>query len=122
MAGSYADLSICGDDVDFYAIEICAGGTLTLDVLFTHAGGDIDVLFGDADDIITSSESGSDNERSSQRRAKRRPSTQIFGFRRKNNTPASDSPIFDGATASADHVRAGRRRRRRDRLDAGLHR
>ncbi|MCB9530027.1 MAG: hypothetical protein H6701_16855, partial [Myxococcales bacterium] len=62
MAGSYADLSICGDDVDFYAIEICAGGTLTLDVLFTHAGGDIDVLFGDADDIITSSESGSDNE------------------------------------------------------------
>ncbi|MCB9553331.1 MAG: lamin tail domain-containing protein [Myxococcales bacterium] len=62
VAGSYADLSICGDDVDFYAIEICAGGTLTLDVLFTHADGDIDALFGDADDIITSSESGSDNE------------------------------------------------------------
>ncbi|MBU0552206.1 hypothetical protein KKB55_13485 [Myxococcota bacterium] len=41
-AGAYPGLKLCGDDVDWYIVELCAEGTLNVNVAFTHANGDLD--------------------------------------------------------------------------------
>jgi len=40
--GFYSDLEAANADLDYYRVNVPAGATLTLDVLFTHANGDID--------------------------------------------------------------------------------
>ena len=42
-AGEADGLRVCGGDDDWYAVEICAGGTLTIDARFAHAAGDLDL-------------------------------------------------------------------------------
>ncbi len=42
MDGRYEDLAVCGDD-DWYTMEVCAGGTLTIDLYFVDDDGDIDI-------------------------------------------------------------------------------
>ncbi|MGC6417669.1 MAG: DUF4215 domain-containing protein [Bradymonadia bacterium] len=43
LADVYVDLQICEDDDDWYAIDVCAGGTLSVQIIFTHADGDLDM-------------------------------------------------------------------------------
>ena len=63
VAGDYPGLAICGvDDLDFYAIEICAGGIIAIDVAFTHANGDLDITLGDGLRVDASSETTDDLE------------------------------------------------------------
>jgi hypothetical protein len=44
--GSYPNLGSCGDD-DYFAIPLTAGQTLSIQVQFTHAEGDIDIVLFD---------------------------------------------------------------------------
>ena len=62
--GGYVGLFVAKADVDWYELDIEAGGTLDLNVLFTHADGDIDVyLFDDCAGVaIAQAASGNDNE------------------------------------------------------------
>jgi len=61
--GVYDDLAVCVGADDWFSIALCAGGTLNIDVNFTHAEGDLDVkLFSDDNTPIASSLSINDNE------------------------------------------------------------
>ena len=49
--GSYDRFEICGpDDEDWFALDVCAGGTVTIDAFFTHADGDLDIFLREADE------------------------------------------------------------------------
>lgn len=56
--------TIAAGDVDFFLVEVIAGGTLNVDVAFRHAQGDIDVVVYDAQGAkLGSGASTADNER-----------------------------------------------------------
>jgi hypothetical protein len=60
---SYPALTVCPSDDDFYNISLSANDILTVDVLFTHAEGDVDVtLVNASDSVVARSESTADNE------------------------------------------------------------
>lgn len=62
-AGNYTDLVSCSVDEDFYAIEVGPLDELTIDVLFSHADGDIDITLFDPLGVFAGSSAGvSDNE------------------------------------------------------------
>ncbi|EGD77783.1 hypothetical protein PTSG_08873 [Salpingoeca rosetta] len=57
------DAHACPQDEDFFAVEVCSGGTLDVTVLFSHAVGDVDLRLYDANlTEVASSTSTSDNE------------------------------------------------------------
>ncbi|MEZ4436265.1 MAG: hypothetical protein R3F65_28030, partial [bacterium] len=58
-AGLYEGLAVCGDD-DFYAIDVCANGTVTVDLYFVDDDGDVDLAQVPAGPSSTST---SDDER-----------------------------------------------------------
>jgi len=61
--GSYNNLSACPFDPDWYEVEVPAGFRLTVQAVFSHAQGDIDlVLQNDEGTLVDSSFSQSDNE------------------------------------------------------------
>ena len=61
--GLYDDLQICIDDEDWFAIGVCPGATLTVETLFSHADGDIDVALHELNGSIeVRGESDTDNE------------------------------------------------------------
>jgi hypothetical protein len=47
--GTYAGLRICVWDRDYYAVELNAGDTVTMTILFSHALGDLDMVLFDTD-------------------------------------------------------------------------
>lgn len=62
-AGEYPDLRLLAADDDWYAVEVCVGGTLTFDVRFIDADGDIDLTAYDADERrLGGSASSTDDE------------------------------------------------------------
>ena len=62
--GRYDDLAICDGDVDLFAVDVCAGGTITVDALFENAAGDLDLALVDADgNVLAESSTPEDNER-----------------------------------------------------------
>ena len=48
-AGTYRDLQICSGDNDWFAVDLQAGDTLTVTILFTHTQGDLDMWLVDTD-------------------------------------------------------------------------
>ncbi len=61
--GSHADLVICPDNDDFFAIEVCDGGTLAALVSFTHTDGDLNAFLLDAaGEILAEGVSEDDDE------------------------------------------------------------
>jgi hypothetical protein len=57
------DASICASDEDWFLISLADGEAVTIDALFTHASGDLDLfLYDDTFSLISSSRSISDNE------------------------------------------------------------
>ena len=61
--GSYLDLSVCGDDVDWFSFEAGAGQSIGVDLLFTDAEGDVDIDIYDPNGWwIAQSNSNTDNE------------------------------------------------------------
>jgi hypothetical protein len=62
-AGVYGDLTSCGDfsavDEDYYAVDLLAGDVLDVDVMFTHADGDIDIDLRDESGAVLASSGGS---------------------------------------------------------------
>ncbi len=61
--GSYNNLTSCPFDPDWYAVTIPAGYRLTVQAVFSHAGGDIDLVLQDPEGVLVdSSFSQSDNE------------------------------------------------------------
>ena len=59
----YNNLNLIGDDEDWIAVDVCESGNLTVDVLFSHAEGDIDVgLSTSTGGYIDGSLSSTDNE------------------------------------------------------------
>ena len=62
-SGSHADLRSCPGDDDFYAIEISAGQSIDIDVLFSTSTGDIDARLMDASgDVVASGATTDDDE------------------------------------------------------------
>jgi hypothetical protein len=56
-------LAVVDPDEDFFAVDVCAGGALTVDVLFTGADGNIDAVLQDSTGAPLDSSTGStDNE------------------------------------------------------------
>ena len=59
----YTGLNVCEDDEDWYRLSLDAGDTVTVDVEFSHAEGDIDMrLLDSAGTPLVSSTSGTDDE------------------------------------------------------------
>ena len=59
--GTYTGFELL--DPDYYKIDVCTGGTITVDILFTHANGDLDLHLYDAGfSEVVSSLSTDDNE------------------------------------------------------------
>jgi hypothetical protein len=57
-------LSAINGDADYFAVDVCFGSVVTANVLFLHAGGNIDASLRRATDaVITSASSATDNER-----------------------------------------------------------
>ncbi|MFH1811761.1 MAG: PPC domain-containing protein [Pseudomonadota bacterium] len=55
---------ICAGDDDYYKVDLSAGETLVVDLIFTHSQGDLDMrLLDPAGAIMVSSTTGTDNER-----------------------------------------------------------
>ena len=62
-AGSHASLRICPSEDDFYAIDLDAGDEITVDVVFSNDGGDIDArLYGPDSTQLASGATTDDNE------------------------------------------------------------
>jgi hypothetical protein len=62
-AGSIPSLRICPGDDDYYTTRVLTGQTITVDVLFLHAEGDVDVeLFDASGASVDTSTSMTDNE------------------------------------------------------------
>ncbi len=84
------DAAICDADVDWYAFEVPAGGTLTISIDFAHALGDLDMrLFtsGDLESPLARSESTSDAEKiaAGPFDTDTRILLEVFGFRGATN-------------------------------------
>ncbi|MCP5022764.1 MAG: hypothetical protein GY930_13445 [bacterium] len=47
-AGSYTNLTACGTDSDYYQISVANNETVTFDLFFTHANGDVDCTLWDS--------------------------------------------------------------------------
>jgi hypothetical protein len=59
----YTGLFVCEDDEDWYRIPLFAGDTITIDLTFAHADGDIDLrLLNSIGGVLRSSVTSSDNE------------------------------------------------------------
>ncbi len=62
-AGTYNNLTLTSGDDDWYAIEVCEGGTLDIDILFSHTQGDLNMwLYDEALLYLAGSSSSTDNE------------------------------------------------------------
>jgi len=61
-SGSFPELSICGGDDDYYAIDISPGQTLTATIAFDHDEGDLDLVLQRDGDEVDSSMSVSSTE------------------------------------------------------------
>ena len=54
---------ICAGDQDWFSVDVCAGGTLTVDLVFANASGDLDMGLRSADgSLIAASASATDDE------------------------------------------------------------
>ena len=63
LSDTYAGLTSCPDDGDYYNVYLLAGGTVTVDLTFDHAEGDIDVdLLQPDGDWVDYSDSETDDE------------------------------------------------------------
>ena len=61
--GTYADLSVCPSDDDFFLFNANAADAITIDVAFSHAEGNVDIFLLDATlAVLASSESLTDDE------------------------------------------------------------
>jgi hypothetical protein len=62
--GTYRNLQICSGDDDWFGVDLKAGDTMTLTILFTHTQGDLDMslYYTDCSTEIDSSTSTTDNE------------------------------------------------------------
>ena len=61
--GTYANLSVCETDEDWYGMPVTAGDVLDIDLTFAHADGDIDVVLYDISmAVVGGSDSVTDNE------------------------------------------------------------
>ncbi len=83
-----AQLNTCGGD-DFYAVEVSAGKTLTVNITFTHANGDVDARLYDRDGTtpLDSSVGTTDNEQLTYMAAEAGVYfISVYGFSGSNNT------------------------------------
>ena len=63
LSESYPNLTACVDDADYYEVFLFEGATITVDLTFSHAEGDIDVEIVEPDgDWVAYSESEDDDE------------------------------------------------------------
>ena len=64
LPGTYSNLRVCPHDVDWFSFQLNRGHTLTIDLLFSHAQGDVDIVLHDTDCTteLVPSTSSSDNE------------------------------------------------------------
>jgi hypothetical protein len=53
---------ICTNDVDFFAFAVSDAGQIQVDLLFTHAAGDLDMGLSDGTNFLSTSEGVEDNE------------------------------------------------------------
>lgn len=61
--GTMPSLQACADDPDYFEVYLLAGETLTADIAFTHADGDLDLTLYDAEGLLLrASVSTTDNE------------------------------------------------------------
>ena len=61
-AGIHQDLMICANDPDYYSIQLCEGGSLTADLSFLHAEGDLDLQLWEGETLLLRSAGYEDGE------------------------------------------------------------
>lgn len=85
--GLTAGLQICSDNADYFTIALGPQETLTVDVLFSHAAGDLDVVLLDsAEAVVATSQSTNDNENIEYRSEDGGTFTlQVYGFNNAEN-------------------------------------
>ncbi|EDQ86257.1 uncharacterized protein MONBRDRAFT_11173 [Monosiga brevicollis MX1] len=55
-------ISLCEEDVDMYRLEVCAGGSVSIQVSFSHAQGDLDARLWADGQVVATGYSTSDSE------------------------------------------------------------
>lgn len=64
VPGEFADLSVCPGDVDFFAVALERGQTMTVSLTFSHEAGDLDlqILAPGGEEVLAESVTADDNE------------------------------------------------------------
>lgn len=100
-SGQYADLGICEDDDDYFKVTVAAGNTLTAVATFTHADGDLDLQFRDANlAFLAESDSSTDNETLTWENTTGGDATiyiRVYGFAGATNAYALDIDLGDAS-------------------------
>jgi hypothetical protein len=101
-----AELRICPGESDFFYVELTAGQRVTLDVLFTHAEGDLDTELSGPAGYRVASGSADDDE---QHLLDPVPETgryvlEVFGYAGAENTYSLALTEADGAPCAPDRV------------------
>ncbi|MGK0361502.1 MAG: hypothetical protein ACI9U2_003820 [Bradymonadia bacterium] len=101
-----AEQVICGDDVDWYSLDLVAGTDATITLQFSDAAGDIDaVLHGPDGGEVAASRSSDDNETIVYTPAETgRHSLRVYGFRTERNTYSMQLEMGEPIMCDADRV------------------
>ena len=96
----YSNLTITPNDDDWILFDVCEGGTITIDIRFTHADGDIDAYLYDPNEFYeSSSTTNTDDENIVVNNASAgRYALKIYGFSGAENTYDLQFSITDCAT------------------------
>ncbi|MBN2359024.1 MAG: PPC domain-containing protein, partial [Deltaproteobacteria bacterium] len=102
--GHTGALQICPDDEDWYYTYLYAGETLTVDLLFSHAAGDLDLkIYNAAGTVVARSTGVTDNEQAVATAAGAgNYYVQVYGYDGAQNGYAIDVAITSGGTCSDD--------------------
>ncbi len=106
--GRYPGLILAGGDDDWFDVEVCPGGTVTFDVLFTDADGDLDITTYSADGLrLAGAASTTDNESLEYTNNGAAPTTvslRVYGWGGASNTYTLDIGLVcpEGCRDDAD--------------------
>ena len=88
LPGEYTELFVAEGDDDWYAVDACAGGTLTATLTFVHADGDLDLAIHASNGARVAASEGSADEEALSVRAEVDTTAyvRVYGFFGAANT------------------------------------
>lgn len=119
--GPTGGLQICPADEDWYYTYLYSGETLTVDVLFTHASGDLDLKIYDAAGAVVGRSTGvTDNEQASATATSAGSYyIQVYGYGNAANAYAVDVTITTGSSCADDSYEPNNSRTAAAYVDSG---